>query len=57
MVKYVEDSVLSLKLEQDLEHIDIPEDGRISFMIGDMILTVWEDGEKYEAEVIDVGRK
>uniref|UniRef100_A0A1X7UUD8 BEN domain-containing protein n=1 Tax=Amphimedon queenslandica TaxID=400682 RepID=A0A1X7UUD8_AMPQE len=56
MVKYVEDSVLSLKLERDWECIDIPDDGRISFMIGDMSLTLWEDREKYEAEVIDVGR-
>ena len=57
MVRYVDDGLLSLKLEQDLEHVETPEDGRLSYLTGDTVLTEWEDGERYEAQVVDVGRK
>ena len=40
-----------------MEHAEVPEDGRISFLIGDCVMTEWEDGESYAAEVIDVGRE
>ena len=40
-----------------MEHAEVPEDGRISFLIGDSVMTEWEDGESYAAEVIDVGRE
>ena len=32
MVRYVDDGLLSLKLEQDLEHVETPEDGRLSYL-------------------------
>ena len=57
MVRYVDDGLLSLKLEQDLEHVETPEDGRLLYLIGDTVLTEWEDEERYEAQVVDVGRK
>ena len=40
-----------------MEHAEVPEDGRISFLIGDSVMTEWEDGESYAVEVIDVGRE
>ena len=57
MVRYVDDCLLSLKLEQDLGHVETPEDERLSYLIGDTVLTEWEDGEYYEAQVVDVCRK
>ena len=40
-----------------MEHAEVLEDGRISFLIGDCVMTEWEDCESYAAEVIDVGRE
>ena len=40
-----------------MEHAEVPEDGRISFLIGDCVMTEWEDCESYAAEGIDVGRE
>ena len=38
-------------------YIETPEDGRLSYLTGDTVLTEWEDGERYEAQVVGVGRK
>lgn len=46
-----------MKNEDELEFLEIPSDGRTSFLLGDIINTEWDDGEMYEAEIVDVGRK
>ena len=58
LVKFLDDGVVSMKSEDDLEHVEVPPDGRMSFLIGDIVNTEWElDGEMYEAEIIEVGSK
>ncbi|XP_019855935.1 PREDICTED: uncharacterized protein LOC109584587 [Amphimedon queenslandica] len=46
-----------MKNEDELEFLEIPCDGRTSFLLGDKINTEWDDGEMYEAEIVDVGPK
>ncbi|XP_019849352.1 PREDICTED: uncharacterized protein LOC109580516 [Amphimedon queenslandica] len=53
----IDDGVISMKNEDELEFLEIPCDGRTSFLLGDKINTEWDDGEMYEAEIVDVGRK
>uniref|UniRef100_A0A1X7VDA4 Uncharacterized protein n=1 Tax=Amphimedon queenslandica TaxID=400682 RepID=A0A1X7VDA4_AMPQE len=51
----IDDGVISMKNEDELEFLEIPCDGRTSFLLGDKINTEWDDGEMYEAEIVDVG--
>uniref|UniRef100_A0A1X7T912 Tudor domain-containing protein n=1 Tax=Amphimedon queenslandica TaxID=400682 RepID=A0A1X7T912_AMPQE len=57
IVKYIDDGVISMKNEDELEFLEIPCDGRTSFLLGNKINTKWDDGEMYEAEIVDVGPK
>ena len=58
LVKFLNDGVVSMKSGDDLEHVKVPPDSRMSFLIGDIVNTEWElDGEMYEAEIIEVWSK
>ena len=55
MIRFKLDGILSIKEETDLEHEE--DVARTDFWVGDSVFAMWDDGERYLAEILASGCK